>query len=100
MSWCADPARRVLYLARAGLVTRPAKRPRSSYLWFEAELPNECWQAGFTHYPLADGTGSEILTWLDDHSRLVLSLKLPAWYTGTRGPSRKSLSECLINGRA
>ena len=55
-----------------GLVTPdPAKRPRSSYLRFEAEQPNECWQSDFTHYPLADGTGAEILTWLDDHSRLM-----------------------------
>ena len=31
------------YLARAGLVTpEPAKRPRSSYVRFEAEQPNEC----------------------------------------------------------
>jgi hypothetical protein len=32
-------------------------------------MPNECWQSDFTRYPLADGTGTEILTWLDDHSR-------------------------------
>lgn len=57
------------YLARAGLVTpEPRKRPKSSYLRFEAQQPNECWQADFTHYPLAGGTGTEILTWLDDHS--------------------------------
>ena len=42
------------YLARAGLVTpEPRKRPKSSYLRFAAELPNECWQSDFTHYPLA-----------------------------------------------
>jgi homeodomain-containing protein len=41
------------YLVRAGLVTPdPAKRPRSSYLRFEADMPNECWQSDFTHYPL------------------------------------------------
>ena len=63
------------YLARAGLVTpEPRKRPRSSYLRFEAEQPNECWQSDFTHYPLADGTGTEILTWLDDHSRYALRI--------------------------
>jgi transposase len=63
------------YLARAGLVIpEPGKRPRSSYLRFEAEQPNECWQSDFTHYPLADGTGTEVLTWLDDHSRLALSV--------------------------
>ena len=61
------------YLARAGLVTpEPRKRPRSSYLRFAAELPNECWQADFTHYPLAGGTDTEILAWLDDHSRYLL----------------------------
>ncbi len=61
------------YLARAGLVTPdPAKRPKSSYLRFAAELPNECWQADFTHYPLANGTDSEVLTWLDDHCRYAL----------------------------
>ena len=58
------------YLSRAGLVTpEPRKRPKSSYIRFAAELPNECWQADFTHYPLAGGTGTEILPWLDDHSR-------------------------------
>jgi transposase InsO family protein len=63
------------YLARAGLVTpQPRKRPRSSYLRFAAELPNECWQADFTHYPLADGTDTEILAWLDDHSRYLLRM--------------------------
>ena len=57
-------------LARQGLVTPdPAKRPKSSYLRFAAELPNECWQSDFTHYPLASGADTEILTWLDDHSR-------------------------------
>ena len=62
-------------LTRHGLVTpEPAKRPRSSYMRFEAELPNECWQSDFTHYPLADETDSEILSWLDDHSRYALRL--------------------------
>jgi transposase InsO family protein len=63
------------YLARAGLVTpEPAKRPKSSYLRFAAQLPNECWQSDFTHYPLADGTDAEVLTWLDDHSRYALRI--------------------------
>ncbi|MDX6394129.1 MAG: hypothetical protein QOJ73_5192 [Streptosporangiaceae bacterium] len=71
------------YLARAGLVTpEPRKRPRSSYLRFEADLPNECWQSDFTHYPLAGGTGTEILTWLDDHSRYALSLTAQHRVTG------------------
>jgi Transposase and inactivated derivatives len=66
------------HLAHHGLVTpAPKKRPRSSYLRFEAELPNETWQADFTHYRLVDGTDAEILTWLDDHSRYALHVS--AW---------------------
>src|SRR3954463_1140491 len=38
-------------LSAAGLVVpQPQKRPRSSYVRFEAELPNETWQSDFTHY--------------------------------------------------
>jgi transposase InsO family protein len=71
------------YLARAGLVVpEPSKRPKSSYLRFAAEQPNERWQADFTHYPLADGAGTEILTWLDDHSRYVLSVTAHPRVTG------------------
>jgi len=72
------------YLAARGLVVpAPRKRPRSSYIRFAAEQPNECWQADFTHYPLAGGAGTEILTWLDDHSRLAL--RVTAWHRVT-GP--------------
>ncbi|MGH3584772.1 MAG: helix-turn-helix domain-containing protein [Pseudonocardia sp.] len=40
-------------LARHGAVApEPAKRPRSSYIRFVAEQPNECWQSDFTHYRL------------------------------------------------
>jgi transposase InsO family protein len=71
------------YLARAGLITpEPAKRPRTSYLRFEAEQPNECWQADFTHYRLAGGIGTEVLTWLDDHSRLALRVSAHPRVTG------------------
>jgi transposase InsO family protein len=71
------------YLSRAGLVTpNPAKRPRSSYIRFEADMPSECWQSDFTHYPLASGTDTEILTWLDDHSRYALSVTAHARVTG------------------
>ena len=63
-------------LTRRGFVTpAPKKRPRSSYVRFAAELPNECWQSDMTHWHLADGTGVEILTFLDDHSRLALSVR-------------------------
>lgn len=61
-------------LARRGFVVpQPKKRPRSSYIRFEAELPNECWQADTTHWHLADGTDVEILNMLDDHSRLLVA---------------------------
>ena len=59
-------------LARRGFITpQPHKRPRSSWRRFEADLPNEVWQADITHWPLADGTEAEILNIIDDHSRLL-----------------------------
>ena len=58
----------------AGLITpQPRKRPRSSYTRFEMAQPNEMWQSDFIHWRLADGTDVEILNWLDDHSRYLLS---------------------------
>jgi transposase InsO family protein len=66
------------HLAKAGLVApAPKKRPKSSYVRFEAAMPNETWQSDFTHYPLTDTTlfprGIEIITWLDDCTRYVIS---------------------------
>ena len=61
-------------LTRAGLVSpQPRKRPRSSYVRFEMAQPNEMWQSDFIHWRLVDGTEVEILNWLDDHSRYLLS---------------------------
>ena len=61
-------------LARHGLVTpQPQKRPRSSFVRFAAQLPNELWQADATHWALADGTSAEILNLIDDHSRFLLA---------------------------
>ena len=63
--------RRILHAA--GLVVpEPHKRPRSSWIRFEAAAPNEVWQSDFTHWRLADGTEVEIISWLDDHSRYLL----------------------------
>ena len=60
-------------LRRRGLVTpQPQKRPRSSFVRFQAELPNECWQSDMTHWALADGRGCEIVNFIDDHSRLCI----------------------------
>lgn len=70
-------------LVRHGLVTpAPEKRPKSSYIRFEADMPNECWQSDFTHYPLADDTDIEILSWLDDHSRYALRITAHQPVTG------------------
>ena len=70
-------------LVRAGTVTPdPSKRPKSSYIRFEADQPNETWQSDFTHYRLTDGTDVEILTWLDDCSRYALSVTAHARVTG------------------
>jgi transposase InsO family protein len=62
-------------LKRHGLITpEPKKRPKSSYVRFEAALPNQCWQSDVTHYRLREGSTSEILTWLDDCTRFALSV--------------------------
>lgn len=70
-------------LNQAGLITpEPRKRPRSSLHRFAADQPNECWQSDFTHWTLTDGTDTEILNWLDDHSRLLLSATAHPRVTG------------------
>ncbi len=70
----------------AAVTPDPAKRPRSSYLRFAAEQPNECWQSDFTHYRLTTTTGpgadAEIISWLDDHSRYALSVTAHVRITG------------------
>jgi len=86
-------------LTRAGAVTpEPKKRPKNSYIRFQATQPNETWQSDFTHYRLTDGTRHithrggvrrieegtdvEILTWLDDCSRYALSVTAHRPVTG------------------
>jgi transposase InsO family protein len=72
------------YLVKSALVVpSPHKRPKSSYIRFQDSLPNETWQADFTHYPLADGSDCEILSFLDDHSRFALSLSAHRHVTGS-----------------
>lgn len=61
-------------LKRRGFVTpQPHKRPRSSWVRFEAMLPNERWQSDVTHWKIACGTQVDILNFLDDHSRLIVA---------------------------
>src|SRR2546428_1953937 len=64
----------VRLLRRRGLITpQPRKRPRSSLIRFQAELPNQLWQIDATHWALADGSPVEILNVIDDHSRLLVA---------------------------
>lgn len=61
-------------LSRRGFITpQPQKRPRSSFIRFQADLPNERWQADITHVRLRGGTEVEILNVIDDHSRFLLA---------------------------
>lgn len=74
-------------LTRQGLVEpSPKKRPKSSYIRFQAAMPNETWQSDFTHYRLTDHTGTgadtEIITWLDDHARYALHVSAHHRVTG------------------
>ena len=77
------PATIARHLSAAGLVDpAPRKRPKSSWTRFAAAAPNECWQADFTHYRLIDDSDTEILTFLDDHSRYALSVTAHQVVTG------------------
>lgn len=75
-------------LQRAGLIIpEPAKKPKSAYVRFAAEQPNQMWQTDFTHYRLTRPDGGlgadvEILTFLDDHSRYALSVTCHRSVTG------------------
>jgi transposase InsO family protein len=76
------------HLTRAGLVVpEPKKKPKSAYIRFVAEQPNQCWQADFTHYRLTrpdgrPGPDTEILSWLDDHFRYALWVTAHVRVTG------------------
>jgi transposase InsO family protein len=76
------------YLVKHGLVVpEPRKKPKSSYIRFQAAMPNETWQSDFTHYRLTKADGRpgadcEILTWLDDCSRFALSVTAHHRVTG------------------
>jgi transposase InsO family protein len=65
-------------LTRHGAITpEPKKRPKSSYIRFQAAMPNQTWQSDFTHYRLTrpdgrPGADVEIITWLDDCTRYAL----------------------------
>jgi transposase InsO family protein len=61
-------------LARRGFVLpQPQKRPRCSFVRFEAQMPNERWQADVTHWQLRGSRDVEVLNIIDDHSRLLVA---------------------------
>jgi transposase len=66
---CASTIWRVL--KAEGLVApQPHKRPRSSYVRFCAELPNQLWQSDITCWRQV-----EIISVIDDHSRLCVAAR-------------------------
>jgi len=73
--------RRILH-SKNLITPEPRKRPRASYIRFQAAQPNGTWQSDFTHWRLADGTDVEILNWLDDHARYLLSCTVHTPVTG------------------
>ena len=61
-------------LKNNGHVTpQPQKRPRSSWIRFQADQPNETWQMDYSDWTIAGHRRVVILTILDDHSRYVLA---------------------------
>lgn len=75
-------------LKRANLITpQPQKRPKNSYHRFQADLPNQTWQSDFTHVQLKNGTDTEVITWLDDHSRYLLHVSTPPHHLPNRSPN-------------
>lgn len=61
---------------RGFVVPQPHKRPRSSWVRFEASLPNECWQSDVTAWKLADESEVEIVNFLDDYSRVAVASRV------------------------
>lgn len=83
-------------ITQAGLVVpAPQKKPKSSYIRFQAALANECWQADITHACVAGGQRIEILDLLDDHSRFLLSITASTAFSGTDAAAELTrLIEC------
>jgi len=69
---------------RGFVIPQPHKRPRSSWVRFQAQLPNECWQSDVTHWWLADGTQVDIVNVIDDHSRLAVGSRVLAQTTAPK----------------
>lgn len=71
------PARATIarILTRRGMiVAQPRKRPRSSYIRYQAARPNERWQSDWTQLRLADGSVAAVAATMDDHSRVIVGI--------------------------
>ncbi len=62
--------------ARGFVTPQPQKRPKRSYVRFEADLPNERWQADMTHVTVSTGEVFEVLNIIDDHSRVCVASRV------------------------
>ncbi len=93
--WVPSEATIWRILRRRGLITaQPRKRPRSSYIRFEASTPNEMWQIDHTETEwekLNEGVAHTVNV-IDDHSRVVIRSRAvrsagteQAWETFTQG---------------
>ena len=72
------PSRNTVWrvLRRRGFIApQPQKRPRISFVRFEAAAPNECWQIDATEWQLSSGKAVEIVNVIDDHSRLAVAAR-------------------------
>ena len=78
-------------LKREGLVAPAPEAATLILIRFQAELPNEMWQADVTHWQLCGAEHAEILNVIDDHSRLFLASaaftrsRPPMWWTSSQG---------------
>ena len=60
---------------------QPQKRPRSSWIRFQSDQPNETWQMDYSDWTIASHKRVAILTILDDHSRFIISCQAYAQAT-------------------
>jgi transposase InsO family protein len=79
-------------LVRRGLVVpQPHKRPKGSWIRFEAPAPNEWWQIDATDWVIATGA-VKVFNIIDDHSRVAIRCRAvmsasgeEAWQTFSEG---------------
>jgi transposase InsO family protein len=61
-------------LSRRGFIDPdPSKAPHTTWRRFVAEFVNEMWQTDATHTALADGSETDVVNIIDDHSRLCVA---------------------------